>query len=128
MMTMLKRTLLAFAIAAFVSPVAARAGDQAAKTGGKGNYLVTATHTPEECLNAIDEVAKDKKLLDKAEWGCMSGDHTVYLRTEANSPEDAIHKLPQHEQKNAKAVKLVKLTPKQIKQFHEQHDKAAPAK
>jgi hypothetical protein len=102
------------------------------KSGGKGKYLVTATHTPEECLAAMDDVAKDKKLLEKAEWGCMGGDgmsgeHAVYLRTDANSPEDAINQLPASQRKNAKAVKLTKLTAAQIKQLH-QHDMGAKKK
>ena len=90
-----------------------------AKSGGKGTYLVTATHTPEECLAAMDGVAKNKKLLEKAEWGCMSGDHTVYLRTNAKSPEDAVSMLPESQRKDAKAVKMTKLTAAQIKQLHE---------
>ena len=110
-------TLLAASFVSFAAPAVAAEGMAA---GGKGKYLVTATHTPEECLAAMDEVAKDKKLLDKAEWGCMSGDHTVYLTTQANSPEAAIKMLPEHDRQNAKAVKLTKLTAAQIKKFHEE--------
>ncbi len=109
----------------FLSAPAFAAEMGGAMSGGKGKYLVTATHTPEECLAAMDEVAKDKKLLEKAEWGCMGGDgmsgeHAVYLRTDANSPEDAINQLPESQRKNAKAVKLTKLTAAQIKQLHQQ--------
>ena len=68
----------------------ALAGDPTTAGEGKGKYLVTVKHTPEECLARMDEVAKNKKLLSKAEWGCMSGDHTMYLTTEAKSPEAAL--------------------------------------
>jgi hypothetical protein len=116
----MKLTLIAIAGALFMSAaLPAQAADPKAAEG-KGKYLVTATHTPEECLAAMDKVAANKKLLDKVEWGCMSGDHTAYLTTTANSPEDAIKQLPDDAQKNAKAVKLTKLTPAQIKKFHEE--------
>jgi hypothetical protein len=104
----------------FLSAPAFAAEMGGAKSPGKGKYLVTATHTPEECLAAMDEVAKNKKLLEKSEWGCASGDHTVYLRTDANSPEDAVNKLPESQRKNAKAVKLTQLTAAQIRKLHEQ--------
>jgi hypothetical protein len=117
--------VMSFVAALFLAfPGSAQAAGDAkggeAKAGGSGKYLVTATHTPEECLASMDEVAKNKKLLEKAEWGCMSGDHTVYLTMQAKSPDDAIKQLPEHERKNAKAVKLTKLTAAQIKKFHEQ--------
>jgi len=115
-------TLLAVVFTFAAAPASAAEEGKAGGTG-KGKYLVTATHTPEECLASMDEVAKNKKLLEKAEWGCMSGDHTVYLTTQANSPEDAIKMLPEHDQKNAKAVKLTKLTAAQIKAFHEKEAK-----
>jgi len=104
-----------------LAAVPAGAAEQAANAGGKGTYLVTTTHTPEECLAAMDEVAKNKKLLDKAEWGCMSGDHTMYLRTEAAGPEEAIQQIPESRRKDAKAVKMTKLTAAQLKTFHEKH-------
>ena len=69
------------------------AGDPTTAGEGKGKYLVMVKHTPEECLARMDEVAKNKKLFGKAEWGCMSGDHTMYLTTEAKSPEDALRML-----------------------------------
>ena len=99
-----------------------------AKSAGKGKYLVIAPHTPEECLATMDEVAKDKKLLEKAEWSCMGGgDHALYLRTDANSPEDAVNQIPESQRKNAKAVKMTKLTAAQIKQIHE-HEAGAMKK
>jgi hypothetical protein len=95
------------------------AGDPTTAGEGKGTYLVMVKHTPEECLARMDEVAKHKKLLGKAEWGCMSGDHTMYLRTEAKSREAAIAMLPEAERKDASAVKMTKLTEAQIRKLHE---------
>jgi hypothetical protein len=118
---MTRITMLAAALAALLAPALALASDASADMAtGKGTYLVTATHTPESCLATMDQMAKNKKLLDQVEWGCMSGDHTAYLRTKANSPEDAISKLPEPMRANAKAEKVVKLTPKQIEQFHKE--------
>jgi hypothetical protein len=99
----------------------AAAGDPTMAGEGKGKYLVSVKHTPEECLARMDEVAKNKALLSKAEWGCASGNHTMYLMTEAKSPEAAIAMLPEPERKDASAVKLMKLTPAQIKKLHEEH-------
>ena len=114
------RIALLTLIASFVLFAAPTRAEEGKTASGKGKYLVTATHTPEECLASMDEVAKNKKLLEKAEWGCMSGDHTVYVTTQADSPEAAIKMLPEHDRKNAKAVKLTKLTAAEIKKFHEE--------
>jgi hypothetical protein len=99
----------------------ALAGDPTTAGEGKGKYLVMVKHTPEECLARMDEVAKNKNLLSKAEWGCMSGDHTMYLTTEAKSPDDALRMVPEPERKDASAVKLTKLTEAQIRKLHEEH-------
>ncbi len=112
-------TMIAALFVAMAGP--AVAGDPTTAGEGKGTYLVTVKHTPEECLARMDEVAKDKKLLSKAEWGCMSGDHTMYLKTEAKSPEAAIAMLPEPERKDASAVKMTKLTEAQIRKLHDAH-------
>jgi hypothetical protein len=121
----MKLALMTVAAALFVSAALPANAEEAKAASGKGKYLVTTTHTPEECLAAIDEVAKEKKLLEKAEWGCASGDHTMYLTTTANSPEDAVKQVPEARRDDAKAVKLMKLDAAQIKKLHAQHDAAA---
>ena len=105
--------------ALFIAAGPSLASDAKTAGEGKGKYLVSVKHTPEECLARMDEVAKDKKLLGKAEWGCMSGDHTMYLMTDAKSRDDAISKIPEAERKDATAVKMTKLTAEQIRKFHE---------
>jgi hypothetical protein len=88
-----------------------------AKAPVKAKYIVEFRHTPEECLNYLDKVkAKDVKLLDKIEWGCMSGDHTGYIIVNAESEQEALKGIPSDI--NAKAYKLGKFTPKQIEEFH----------
>jgi hypothetical protein len=116
---MTRITMLAAALAALMAPVLASPSQASAdKATGKGTYMVSVPHTPESCLAAMDQMAKNKQLLKETEWGCMSGDHTAYLRLNANSPEDAISKLPEPMRADAKAEKVVKLTPKQIEEFH----------
>jgi hypothetical protein len=112
--------LAVFAVigALIFSTSAAQADDTKAGTG-KGKYLITATHTPEECHKTLEEAALQKKLLDKAEWGCRSGDHTMYLMTDAKSTEDAIAMLPENMRQRAKAVKLNKFTAAEIKKIHD---------
>jgi hypothetical protein len=107
--------MLGVAVAALVAPFAAMASQASAD---KGTYLVMSTHEPGACMKSMQAVAKDQKLAKKVEWGCMSGDHTAYLMTTANSPEDAIKQLPESERANAKAVKVVK-TSEALKKLRE---------
>ena len=81
-------------------------------------YLVTAPHTKEECLRALDEVkATGANLLSKTDWGCMAGDHTGYLILEAKDEAALKKKLPAS-WSEAKIVKLNKFTAKDIESFH----------
>lgn len=117
---------LAMAAALVFSGTSARADEVKAGTG-KGKYLVIATHTLEECHKTLEEAAVSKKLLDKAEWGCRSGDHTMYLMTDAKSPDDALATLPETMRVRAKTVKLTKFSEAEIKKIHEK-DMAGGAK
>jgi hypothetical protein len=88
-----------------------------AKNPPKSKFMVEFKHTPEECLKALDKIKdKDAKLLDKIEWGCMSGDHTGYMVVNASNEQDALKGIPF--EFNAKAYKIGKFTPKQIEEFH----------
>jgi hypothetical protein len=81
-------------------------------------FLVTATHTKEECLNALDEVkAAGSKLLDQSDWGCMAGDHSCYLIIEGKDEASVRKSLPQSWAK-AKITSLNKFTAEQIASFH----------
>ena len=79
--------------------------------------MVEFKHTPAECLNVLDKIKdKDAKLLDKIEWGCMSGNHTGYMVVNADNEQDALKGIPSD--LNAKAYKISKFTTKQIADFH----------
>ena len=82
-------------------------------------FMVTAPHTPEECLKTLDEVnTQGSKALDQWEWGCMAGDHTGYAILEGKD-EAAVRAMLPPSMQNAKIVKLNKFTAAQIKAFHE---------
>jgi hypothetical protein len=103
-------------VAAIVAGVAIAGIASAAPSESK--YLVTAPHTKEECLKALDEVkATSKKLLEKFDWGCMSGDHTGYLMVEARD-EAAVRKMLPSSWGNTRIQPLNKFTPAQIESFH----------
>lgn len=102
----------------------ASAAEKAAKGGGNQTYLVTTTHTPEQCLQALDEMAaKNKKMLGNMEWGCKSGDHTGYAFVKAASEEQALAQLPETNRATAKAVMVTKFTPEQLAAIHKQMGK-----
>jgi len=86
--------------------------------GTHDRYMVMASHTKEECLNALDEVKEmGGKLLAQTDWGCMAGDHTGYLVMEAHD-EAALKKMLPASWSGAKLVKLNKFTSAQIESFH----------
>src|SRR5262245_31947875 len=85
----------------------------------KGQYMIEAKHTPEECQKVLDEVStKNSALLSKVEWGCLSGDHTAYAIVDAES-EAAVKAMLPPSMADAHIVKVTKFTPQQIKAFHE---------
>lgn len=97
----------------------ARAGDKAAKAAGDKTYFVTTTHTPEQCLSVLDDMAaQNKKLLSTTEWGCSSGDHTGYAFVQAASEDQALAQLPESSRASAKAVMVAKFTPEQLAKIH----------
>jgi hypothetical protein len=117
----MKWSVAVAALVALSLSVPVRAED---KGGGNHTYLVTTTHTPEECLAALDEMAaKDPKLLSKMEWGCKSGDHSGYAFVEAKDEKAALAQLPEANRATAKAVAVTKFTPAQLKAVHEKMGK-----
>ena len=85
-------------------------------------YLVISPHTYEECMSVMDEVvALGSDILPRYDWGCMSGDHTAYIKVQANSEAEALKVVPISVRAKARAVKLAKLTPEQIRAAHESH-------
>lgn len=112
------------AVAALVALTVSQPARAEDKGGGKNTYLVTTTHTPEQCLAALDEMAaKEPKLLSKMEWGCKAGDHTGYAFVQAKDENAALAQLPEANRAAAKAVAVTKFSPAQLKAIHEKMNK-----
>ncbi len=85
-------------------------------------YLVISPHTAEECLTALDDVSNlGKDVLAKYDWGCMSGDHTGYIKVKAASEEEALKMVPQAIRAKARAIRIGKFTAEQIAMAHKNH-------
>lgn len=86
---------------------------------GKATYLIVSPHTKAECLAALDALAaKGEATLSQYDFGCMSGDHTCYLKTQATSEQEALAQVPESLRTKAKAIKLTKFTVEQVKALH----------
>jgi hypothetical protein len=97
------------------------ANDKMDKTS-KSTFLIKLPHTPESCLSTLDDIKnEDPSVLKKIKWGCMSGDHTGYLITEAKSKEDALNLLPSTERKEAQVIMVTKFSVKDIENIHKSH-------
>jgi hypothetical protein len=82
-------------------------------------YLIETSHTPEECLLALDQVLeRGPDVLDKFDWGCMAGDHTGWAVIEAESRSELEDKLPSSILDGARIVEVKKFTPEQVRSFH----------
>lgn len=83
-------------------------------------YMITATHEPEQCLDALDEIqAKGTDSLNKFVFGCKEGDHTGYAIVDAENRSAALNLLPDMMQETACVAKVDRLTSADIKSFHE---------
>jgi hypothetical protein len=81
-------------------------------------FLVTAHHTKEECVKALDEAKETgTKFLDQCDWGCMAGDHTAYVILEGKDEAAVRSSLPKS-WASAKITPLNKFTADQIASFH----------
>jgi hypothetical protein len=81
-------------------------------------FLITAHHTKEECVKALDEAKETgTKFLDQCDWGCMAGDHTAYVVLEGKDEATVRKSLPKS-WAGAKITPLNKFTPDQIASFH----------
>ena len=116
----MKQTLWLLLLVALCSCTMLEADEQKDKEKGKhALFMITASHTPEDCMKVLDDVtAKNVKLLGRFEWGCMAGDHTGYMMMEGESEASIKRMLPVSMQ-NAKVVKVTRFTAEQIRSFHE---------
>jgi hypothetical protein len=84
-------------------------------------FLIETPHTKQECLKALDEtLAKGPDVLDRFEYGCMSGDHRGWATVAAPSAEQARELVPSFLRSKARVIEVGKFTPEQIRSYHQQ--------
>ena len=106
-------TMVLFALPSFGSP-------KSGKKASKSMYMVTSTHTQEQCMTAMGEM-KDKapKMLDKCWMGCESGNHTCWMVVQAGSEDDAKAMIPEAVRGSAQVAKVSKMSAASVKAAHE---------
>lgn len=91
-------------------------------------YLIETSHDAAQCLTNMDSIAKNKKMksfLEGSWWGCESGDHRIWTKVRAATPEDAIAKLPEELRGTAKAVQVKQYTAQDLKKLKKKIEKDA---
>src|SRR5690349_1405713 len=100
---MKRSTLLAIScLATFLISASALAQGTSAKKAGHAPaakpalavFLIESPHTPDECLNVMDEVNKSKDL-GAWDWGCAAGNHTGYRIVHAVDENAALAMVPE---------------------------------
>ncbi len=82
-------------------------------------YIVESPHTPEECLQALDETLKEgEDILKKFAFGCKSGEHTGWAFVDADSEKKALEIVPEFIRDKACAQEVSMFTPAEIKAAH----------
>jgi hypothetical protein len=82
-------------------------------------FLLEAKHNDAECLNALEDMAKENpKLLDNCWFGCAYGNHIGWVTVEAQNESDARDQLPLSLRENANVTEVGKFTLDQIASFH----------
>jgi hypothetical protein len=85
-------------------------------------YLVQATHTPEECLQGLDDiVALGPQEIQRYDFGCAVGDHSnhvCFCSVEAASEAAAREMLPRGIRGKAQITEVGKYTADQVRAFH----------
>ena len=85
-------------------------------------YFVQAAHTPEECLDGLDEIlAQGPDVLARYSFGCAVGDHsnhTAFYTIEAASQAAARAALPERQRAGATVLEVGKFTPEQVRAAH----------
>ena len=86
-------------------------------------FLVQASHTAEQCLQALDEmVAMGPGEIDKWDLGCAAGDHsnhTSYRVLDAADSAAAKNAVPPGSRSQAQVIEVGKLTAEQVRSFHQ---------
>ena len=75
-------------------------------------FLVTSTHTAEDCRHAINHFLQyHAGFLTHFEWGCYDNDHNAYAIIEAENHDAARLAVPPLFREKTKVVKLVHIKP-----------------
>ena len=78
-------------------------------------YMIEAPHSPDQCLQAMDEVLSEgPRLLGQFEWGCVEGQHTGWATVEAGSESEARNMVPAIARSQARIIWVDKVTPDQV--------------
>lgn len=80
-------------------------------------YLVSVTHTIENCIRALETI-EAAGIITQFDWGCKDGDHTGWVIIEAESKSQAMMVVPALLREKAHAVKLVKFSPEEVRSMH----------
>jgi hypothetical protein len=85
-------------------------------------YLVQATHTPEQCLQGLDDIiALGPGEIERFDFGCAVGDHSnhvCFCSAEAASEAAVREMLPRGIRSIALVTEVGKFTAEQVKSFH----------
>jgi hypothetical protein len=82
-------------------------------------YLIQSSHTPEECIRALDEeLAKGPEILSKFNYGCKAGDHTGYALVDVKNDAEARNFIPGFLNNKARIVPVDVFTPEVIRSLH----------
>ncbi|MDD5083811.1 MAG: hypothetical protein PHT88_02625 [Candidatus Moranbacteria bacterium] len=83
-------------------------------------YLIEVSHTPEECMQALDEMdAQGMDILKMFRWGCKTGDHRGWAFVMADNDMTARDMLPTSAREKAIVVPVVEFTSEQLRMMHE---------
>lgn len=83
-------------------------------------YHIETSHTPEECLAALDEMmGKGEDILKRFRWACKSGDHRGWAFVMAESIDEVRDMLPPSARSKSMIMEVVEFTPEEIRRAHE---------
>lgn len=84
-------------------------------------FIVESKHTPESCLEALDEImAYDPKLMDQLVWGCRSGEHTGWATFEGESESEIANMFPEGMRKDSRIIPVEHFTAEQLEEAHKE--------
>ncbi|HEY6191597.1 MAG TPA: hypothetical protein VI215_04635 [Bacteroidota bacterium] len=80
-------------------------------------YLISLTHTTEDCVRALKAV-EGVGMITHFDWGCKDGEHTGWVTIEAENKAQAMMVVPPLLRDKAHAVMLVKFSPQDVQSMH----------